>query len=151
MWRSHKTVLYSSATRSGTVGTQRQTRSTTFGVRGSGAHDRSTVLQRATCSPPCSGQTGSPPGSATSALKTMAMPARPFTCTASMRSGLTSTVGTGDSDGTGADVHAEFTPPKEHLAFVPKEPGEMDLTGIFSDPLPVVVELLTKYTDYRDV
>ena len=27
----------------------------------------------------------------------------------------------------------------------------MDLTGIFSDPLPVVVELLTKYTDYLDV
>ena len=26
----------------------------------------------------------------------------------------------------------------------------MDLTGIFSDPLPVVVELLTKYTDYLD-
>ena len=56
-----------------------------------------------------------------------------------------------DARGNRADVHAEFAPPEEHLAFVPKEPGEMDLTGIFSDPLPVVVELLTKYTDYRDI
>jgi transglutaminase-like putative cysteine protease len=56
-----------------------------------------------------------------------------------------------DARGNRTDVHAEFAPPKEHLAFVPKEPGEMDLTGIFSDPLPVVVELLTKYTDYRDI
>jgi transglutaminase-like putative cysteine protease len=56
-----------------------------------------------------------------------------------------------DARGNRADVHAEFAPPEERLAFVPKDPGEMDLTGIFSDPLPVVVELLTKYTDYRDV
>jgi transglutaminase-like putative cysteine protease len=56
-----------------------------------------------------------------------------------------------DVRGNRADVHAKFAPPEEHLAFVPKEPGEMDLTGIFSDPLPVVVELLTKYTDSRDV
>jgi len=56
-----------------------------------------------------------------------------------------------DARGNRADVHAEFAPPEEHLAFVPKEPGEMDLTGIFGDPLPVVVELLTKYTDYQDV
>ena len=50
-----------------------------------------------------------------------------------------------------ADVHAEFTPPHEHLAFIPKEPGQADLTGIFSDPLPVVVDLLSKSTDYLDV
>jgi transglutaminase-like putative cysteine protease len=56
-----------------------------------------------------------------------------------------------DARGNRADVHAEFTPPEEHLAFVPTEPGEADLTGVFSDPLPVVVELLTKYTDYLDV
>lgn len=56
-----------------------------------------------------------------------------------------------DARGNRSDVHAEFTPPAECLAFVPKEPGEADLTGIFSDPLPVVVDLLTKYTDYTDV
>ena len=56
-----------------------------------------------------------------------------------------------DARGNRADVHAEFTPPEECLAFVPKEPGEVDLTGIFSDPLPAVVEVLTKYTDYLDV
>lgn len=56
-----------------------------------------------------------------------------------------------DARGNRADVHAEFAPPEEHLAFVPKEPGEADLTGIFSDPLPAVIDLLTKYTDYRDV
>jgi hypothetical protein len=27
----------------------------------------------------------------------------------------------------------------------------MDLNGIFSDPLPMVVDLLTKYTDFMDV
>lgn len=56
-----------------------------------------------------------------------------------------------DARGNRADVHAEFTPPEEHLAFVPKEPGQADLTGTFSDPLPLVVDLLTKYTDYLDV
>jgi transglutaminase-like putative cysteine protease len=56
-----------------------------------------------------------------------------------------------DARGNRADVHAEFTPPEEHLAFVPKEPGEADLTGVFSDPLPVVVALLSTSTDYLDV
>ncbi|MDD1703191.1 MAG: transglutaminase family protein [Methanoregula sp.] len=56
-----------------------------------------------------------------------------------------------DARGNREDVHAEFAPPEEHLAFVPAEPGECDLTGTFSDPLPAVVDLLTKYTDYCDV
>jgi transglutaminase-like putative cysteine protease len=56
-----------------------------------------------------------------------------------------------DARGNRAGVHAEFTPPEEQLAFVPGEPGESDLTGIFSDPLPVVVSLLSTYTDYMDV
>jgi transglutaminase-like putative cysteine protease len=56
-----------------------------------------------------------------------------------------------DARGNRDDVHAEFTPPEECLAFVPKAPGEEDLTGIFSDPLPAVVDVLTKYTDYREV
>jgi len=56
-----------------------------------------------------------------------------------------------DARGNRAGVNAEFTPPDEHLAFVPKEPGEADLAGIFSDPLPEVVSLLSEYTDYMDV
>jgi len=56
-----------------------------------------------------------------------------------------------DARGNRADLHAEFIPPEERLAFVPKEPGESDLTGIFSDPLPVVVRLLSEHTDYLDV
>jgi len=56
-----------------------------------------------------------------------------------------------DTRGNRADVPEEFTPPEEHLAVVPKEPGEADQTGGFSDPLLVVVSLLTPCTDYRDV
>ena len=146
--RSHGTVLYSSATGSGTAGTTKQTRSR-FRLPRFWSTPPATVLQKATCLPPCSGQTGSLPGSVTSALKTTAISARPSTCTVSTRSGSKSTGWyRADARGNRADVHAEFTPPEEHLAFVPKEPGEMDLTGIFSDPLPLVVELLTKYTDY---
>ncbi len=56
-----------------------------------------------------------------------------------------------DARGNRPDVHAAFTPPKECLAFVPKEPGEADLTGVFSDPLPAVVNVLSTFTDYLDV
>jgi transglutaminase-like putative cysteine protease len=56
-----------------------------------------------------------------------------------------------DARGNRADVHAEFTPPDERLAFATKEPGETDLAGIFSDPLPVVGNLLSTYSDYIDV
>ena len=56
-----------------------------------------------------------------------------------------------DARGNRPGVDAQFVPPVEQLAFLPKDPGEADLTGIFSDPLPVVVSLLTKYTDYLDV
>ena len=56
-----------------------------------------------------------------------------------------------DARGNRADVHAAFTPPEEQLAFVPREPGEADLAGIFSDPLPEVVRLLSDSRDYLDV
>ena len=56
-----------------------------------------------------------------------------------------------DARGNRSGVNAAFTPPDEQLAFVPKEPGEADLTGIFSDPLPEVIDLLSTYTDYLDV
>lgn len=56
-----------------------------------------------------------------------------------------------DARGNRPGVDAQFVPPVEQLAFLPGDPGEADLTGIFSDPLPVVVSLLTTYTDYLDV
>jgi len=56
-----------------------------------------------------------------------------------------------DARGNRPGVNAAFTPPDEQLAFVPKEPGEADLAGIFSDPLPSVVRLLSTSTDYLDV
>jgi len=56
-----------------------------------------------------------------------------------------------DARGNRTDVHAEFTPPTEQLAFTPQLPGESDLTGIFSDPLPVVINLLSSYSNYLDV
>ena len=56
-----------------------------------------------------------------------------------------------DARGNRTGVNAAFTPPDEQLAFVPTEPGEADLAGIFSDPLPEVVHLLSTSTDYLDV
>ncbi|HVP96296.1 transglutaminase family protein [Methanoregula sp.] len=56
-----------------------------------------------------------------------------------------------DARGNRAGVNAAFTPPDEQLAFVPTEPGEADLAGIFSDPLPEVVHLLSTSADFLDV
>jgi transglutaminase-like putative cysteine protease len=50
-----------------------------------------------------------------------------------------------DSRGNKATVNAQFHPPVEQLAFKPAIEGEMDLPGIFSDPLPDVVAALRTY------
>lgn len=47
-----------------------------------------------------------------------------------------------DPRGNRAGIDARFEPPVEHLAFVPRLPGEMDLPGVYADPLPVVVDTL---------
>lgn len=50
-----------------------------------------------------------------------------------------------DPRGNKAAVNARFHPPVEQLAFKPSIEGEMDLPGIFSDPLPDVVNALRTY------
>jgi transglutaminase-like putative cysteine protease len=50
-----------------------------------------------------------------------------------------------DSRGNKLGVNAQFSPPIERLAFPIKFPGEFDLKGVFSEPLPVVVEALQRY------
>ncbi|HOI84410.1 MAG TPA: Cro/Cl family transcriptional regulator, partial [Campylobacterales bacterium] len=42
-------------------------------------------------------------------------------------------------------INAEFTPPVEKLAFGLNFEGERDIDGRFADPLPVVVEALTRH------
>ncbi|HEY9669548.1 MAG TPA: transglutaminase family protein [Coleofasciculaceae cyanobacterium] len=47
-----------------------------------------------------------------------------------------------DPRGNRKDINAQFTPPKEQLAYKIRFPGEADIQTIFADPLPVVVEAL---------
>jgi transglutaminase-like putative cysteine protease len=47
-----------------------------------------------------------------------------------------------DARGNREGVNAQFTPPKEQLAFEVQFPGEADFQTIFSEPLSVVVEAL---------
>ena len=46
---------------------------------------------------------------------------------------------------------ARFDPPHEVLAFPLKHPGEFDLPGIWTKPLPLVVETLARYETYESV
>ncbi|MFA6225461.1 MAG: transglutaminase family protein [Methanoregula sp.] len=56
-----------------------------------------------------------------------------------------------DPLGNKTGVDARFTPPVEHLAYVPRETGETDLPGIYAEPFPEVVEVLTRCRDYEEV
>ena len=56
-----------------------------------------------------------------------------------------------DPRGNRSDVHAEFCPPKEKLAFQIKIPGEADLPEIWTEPLPTVVQALTVNKTFQDV
>lgn len=47
-----------------------------------------------------------------------------------------------DARGNRIDVHAEFTPPIERLAFPIQFEGEYNLPEIYSEPLPQVLEVL---------
>lgn len=49
-----------------------------------------------------------------------------------------------DARGNKPGVDAVFCPPEERLAFPPDGPGEYDLPGRFAEPLPEIVELLTR-------
>jgi len=55
-----------------------------------------------------------------------------------------------DARGNKEGVNAEFTPPKETLAFVLAE-HEYDLPKIYAEPLDVVMEALQKNSCYREM
>jgi transglutaminase-like putative cysteine protease len=50
-----------------------------------------------------------------------------------------------DPRGNRPDVHAQFIPPVEQLAFAARLPGEADLPEVFAEPLPAVVEALRSH------
>ncbi len=50
-----------------------------------------------------------------------------------------------DSRGNNENVHAAFTPPQEKLAYPIQFEGEADLSGIWSEPHPVVVKALNRF------
>lgn len=57
-----------------------------------------------------------------------------------------------DPRGNKPGVDARFDPPREALAFTPgADPGEADLPGIWVEPLPVVVEVLTRSASFEEV
>jgi len=56
-----------------------------------------------------------------------------------------------DARGNKAGVDAQFSPPMERLAFRPALPGERDLPGLYSDPLPEVILTLRKYKTFDAV
>ncbi len=56
-----------------------------------------------------------------------------------------------DPRGNKEGVNAQFCPPEEQLAFPIISESEADLPEIWSEPLNVVVEVLTKYSDFLEV
>ena len=56
-----------------------------------------------------------------------------------------------DARGNKESINTFFDPEKEILAYEIKITGEANLPEIWPDPLPVVIEVLTKYDDYQDV
>jgi transglutaminase-like putative cysteine protease len=56
-----------------------------------------------------------------------------------------------DARGNKPGVDAQFTPPVERLAFALDVPGEADLPGIHAEPLPLVVNVLTRCATVQQV
>ncbi len=56
-----------------------------------------------------------------------------------------------DPRGNKANVNAQFTPPKEQLAFSINLPEELDFLGIVSEPLSSVIETLQTYKTWHEV
>ncbi|MDN5308681.1 MAG: hypothetical protein PWP14_75 [Methanolobus sp.] len=55
-----------------------------------------------------------------------------------------------DARGNKEGVNAQFNPPHEQLAYNAKIEGEADLPEIWPDPLPIVVDTLSKYKNYAE-
>jgi transglutaminase-like putative cysteine protease len=56
-----------------------------------------------------------------------------------------------DPRGNHTGVNAQFSPPQEQLAFEIRLPQEADFDNIFSEPLPVVIEVLQKSQTWDEV
>lgn len=56
-----------------------------------------------------------------------------------------------DARGLKAGHEAAFTPPVEVLPYEAKDAGEAELPEIWAEPLPVIVEGLTRYNDIEEV
>lgn len=56
-----------------------------------------------------------------------------------------------DPRGNRDGVNAQFTPPREQLAFPLNIPGETDLPEIFAAPLDIVVQALQSHTTWDDL
>jgi transglutaminase-like putative cysteine protease len=56
-----------------------------------------------------------------------------------------------DARGNKPGVHAEFSPPIEQLAYPIAVEGEANLPEIWTEPLPVIVQVLENGRDYFDV
>jgi transglutaminase-like putative cysteine protease len=56
-----------------------------------------------------------------------------------------------DARGNKPGVQAQFKPPQEHLACPILEAAEADLPEIWADPLPIVIETLTRHQDITEV
>ena len=56
-----------------------------------------------------------------------------------------------DPRGCKPGVTSDFVPPRECLAYTPKLAGEVDFPEIWTDPLPVVVEVLSTAVTWQEV
>jgi hypothetical protein len=56
-----------------------------------------------------------------------------------------------DARGNKQGVNAEFCPPLERLAFPIIKQGEADLPEIWSEPLPIITSVLSKYKNIKEV
>jgi transglutaminase-like putative cysteine protease len=56
-----------------------------------------------------------------------------------------------DARGNKPGVDAQFCPPAERLAFSPTVSGERDLPGLFAEPLPAIVSILSRCSTEDEV
>lgn len=56
-----------------------------------------------------------------------------------------------DARGNKHGVCAEFSPPREQLAFTTDAPGEFDFPGVLPEPLPLVIAALSDETSAADL
>ncbi|NET34120.1 MAG: transglutaminase domain-containing protein [Cyanothece sp. SIO1E1] len=54
-----------------------------------------------------------------------------------------------DPRGNRVGINAQFTPPQEQLAYSIRLPGEVDLAGIFAEPLTLVIAALQRHTTWE--